>query len=219
MRVLLSGGPDADRALRAFRRAHILCDRTQTPEESGECAGSGLCDVLVHFIEADEALPIVRALRGDGIATPLLLVGAHASARDRSRALNAGADDYLNAPFLMGELLARVRALARRPPVLQPRLLAAGDLTLDCSRGLIRCGAKELRLPARELMLLEQLAGNPGQILPRDRLLQKVWGYDCEVTYNNLEVYISLLRKRLREAGSRLRIRARRGVGYFLDGA
>ncbi|MDY3619440.1 response regulator transcription factor [Agathobaculum sp.] len=218
MRVLVSGGPEADKAVLLLRRARILCDRARTLDAGGEYAGSGTCDVLVHFIIADEAVSIARGLRGDGIMTPLLLVSSHASARQRVRALDAGADDFLTAPYVTAELLARVRALGRRAPLLRPHLLPLGDLTLDCGRGMIQCGVDEFRLPARELLLLEQFALNPSQILPRDRLLQKVWGYDCEVTYNNLEVYISLLRKRLREAGSRLRIRAQRSVGYYMDG-
>lgn len=217
MRVLVSGGPEADKAAAALRHARITCDRTYTMNDSGECADSRTCDVLIHFVQGSEALEVASNLRADGIMTPLLFVAPHASARDKIHALDAGADDYLTQPFIMAELLPRVRALSRRRPLLQPTYLSFGDLLLDRDLCSLSRGDERTDVTVKEMQLLEQFLLNPHQILPRDRLLHKVWGYDCELDYNNIEVYISFLRKKLRAIGSVVSIRAKRGMGYFLD--
>ncbi|MDO4271088.1 MAG: response regulator transcription factor [Eubacteriales bacterium] len=217
MRVLLLGEAGSDKIEQAFRREHVLTDRIPDPERTPPNFGEGLYDAAVTTLPEGRAAEILRAVRADGVDIPILVLAAHASARDRIAALDAGADDFLTQPFLMGELIARVRALARRGSVLRPSLLRAGDLTFDTSQSLLRCGGSAVRLSAREKQLLELFLLNPRQILPRDLLLQKLWGCDAETAYNSVEVYVSLLRRKLRRAGSSLRVCAARGVGYYLE--
>ena len=123
----------------------------------------------------------------------------------------------LTAPFLMGELLARVRALGRRGPMLQPRLLSAGDLTLDRGHCMLQSREGQVRLSGKEMQIIELFLLHPGQVLSRTTLQQKVWGVDNEFAYNNIEVYLSLVRRKLRAIGSEVAIHAERGVGYYLE--
>ena len=151
------------------------------------------------------------------MSVPLLVVATHLSARDRILMLDAGADDVLTQPFLIGELLARIRALSRRSPVLQPRLLQAGDLSLDRGHCILTGPKGDVRLSCKELQLVELFLLHTGQVLPRETLRQKVWGIDSESAYNAIEVYLSLVRRKLRTIGSDAQIHAERGVGYYIE--
>lgn len=217
MRVLLTGTAETEKIAQALRRAHMPADTAPLPERAQADLPEGLYDVIVLSVPDGRAAGLLRAMRADGVKPPILVAAPHAAARDRIAALDAGADDFLTQPFLMGELLARVRALARRAPSPCPDLLQAGGLTLDSRQSLLHCGDTVVRLSVREKQLLELFLANPRQILPRDMLLQRLWGYDAETAYNGVEVYVSLLRRKLRQAGSTLRVCAARGVGYYLD--
>lgn len=219
MRVLLVGPNIDEKAAQALRRNRILVDTLPRPQEMADNFAEDVYDVLVHF--ADNTLPslpkLLQGIRDDGISLPILIVASHASARDRVRVLDAGADDFLTAPYLMAELVARVRALGRRAPVLQPQRLTVGDAALDLRHFLLSGPGGEIRVSGKEMQLLELFLLHPGQILPRETLQQKVWGLDSESSYNNIEVYLSLLRRKLRSVGSSVRIVAERGFGYYLD--
>ena len=219
MRVLLVGPNIDEKSAQALRRSRILVDTLPRPQDMTDYFAEDVYDVLVHF--ADNTLPslpkLMQEMRGDGVALPVLIVASHASARDRVRVLDAGADDFLTAPYLMAELVARVRALGRRAPVLQPQRLTVGDLALDPRHFLLSGPGGEIRVSGKEMQLLELFLLHPGQILPRETFQQKVWGLDSEASYNNIEVYLSLLRRKLRSVGSSVRIVAERGFGYYLD--
>lgn len=219
MRVLLVGPNIDEKSAQALRRSRILVDTLPRPQDMTDYFAEDVYDVLVHF--ADNTLPslpkLMQEMRGGGAALPVLIVASHASARDRVRVLNAGADDFLTAPCLMAELVARVRALGRRAPVLQPQRLIVGDLALDLRRFLLSGPGGEIRVSGKEMQLLELFLLHPGQILLRETFQQKIWGLDGEASYNNIEVYLSLLRRKLRSVGSSVRIVAERGFGYYLD--
>jgi DNA-binding response OmpR family regulator len=159
---------------------------------------------------------LLRELRRAGDATPILVATARSEVTDRVALLNAGADDYLVKPFSLNELLARIRALLRRPPQTAPRVLAAGNLSLDTQSQALTVAAVPLELPRLELRILTALLARPGQLLPRARLEQAVYSMDAEVTPNAIEAAISRLRRRLEGAGATVAITAMRGLGYVL---
>ena len=162
-------------------------------------------------------LEVLRELRQSGCRTPVLLLTAKSEVEDRIEGLDAGADDYLPKPFAMGELLARVRAMLRRREEFTPTLIRCGDLQLNQQNAELRCGENSVVLPKLEYKLMELLMLNQGICLSTEDMLVKVWGYETEADIGVVWVYISYLRKRLSALGSRVEIKARRGVGYTLE--
>jgi two-component system OmpR family response regulator len=136
---------------------------------------------------------------------------------DRIHGLDAGADDYLVKPFAFGELLARLRALIRRGPQERPTILTTGDVALDPAGHGVTAGGSPVELSPREFALLEFMMRRPGEVVTRTQMLDHVWDYNYGGLSNVVDVYIGYLRKKLRAAGSRTRIKTVRGVGYTLE--
>ena len=164
-------------------------------------------------------LEVLRQLRSEGCRTPVLLLTAKAEVEDRIEGLDLGADDNLPKPFAMGELLARVRAMLRRREEFTPTVLRCGDLELNQQTAELRCGDKAVVLPKLEYQLLELLMAGKGRCYSTEELLEKVWGYETEADVGVVWVYLSYLRKRLSALGSKVEIKARRGIGYTLEEA
>ena len=162
-------------------------------------------------------LDVLRELREGGCRTPVLLLTAKAEVEDRILGLDLGADDYLPKPFAMGELLARVRAMLRRADAYTPDELSFADMVLDRRSSRLSSAAGAVTLTRLECRMLEVLLLNRGACLSTEELLVKVWGYETETEPGAVWVYVSYLRRRLAAVGSRVRIRARRGVGYTLE--
>ena len=163
-------------------------------------------------------MDILRTIRSNGLHTPVIVVSAKNELADKVAALDAGADDYLTKPFYGDELMARIRAISRRGLVLSDdRLLTFGDLTLDLSTYRLSCKKNSTRLGLKELNITELLMRGGKRICSKEELLVKVWGYDTDAEYNNVEVFISNLRKKLRTLGSAVNIATVRGVGYHLE--
>ena len=135
---------------------------------------------------------------------------------DKVTGLDCGADDYLTKPFMTKELLARLRALGRRNINSPDGTLAFGDITLNKETSTLFCGENSVRLSEKELRILEYLIANQGQILTREQLAVKIWGYDSDTEYNNVEVYMSFARKKLNFVKAKVEIKAVRGIGYEL---
>ena len=175
-----------------------------------------ILDVMLPGMDGFEVL---RHLREERIATPVLMLTARGGVEDRVRGLTGGADYYLPKPFETAELMACLKTSTRRGEVAPRMTLAAGDVELSESEGKLRCTAtgKDVKLGAKEYQLMEFFLRNPGQILPKEMIQERVWGYDSEAEYNNLEVYVSFLRKKLTFLGSEAKIRASRGLGYALE--
>lgn len=174
--------------------------------------------LLDRMLPELDGIEVLKSARAAGVTAPVLLLTALDAVGDRVTGLDAGADDYLPKPFAAQELLARIRALTRRPPELTAGpALSFGDVTLDEARHQLTGPAGSGALSARECALLALLLRNAGQTLPRDTLLLRVWGPDSEVESGNLDNYIHLVRRRLTLAGSRLRVRTVRGLGYVLE--
>ena len=184
-----------------------------------DCAMSGLYDLIVLDIMLPkmDGLEVLTRLRNARVETPVLMLTARSSVEDRIRGLDHGADDYLTKPFDTGEFLARVRALTLRKDVPLEEELAFGDIRLDRRRLELCRGEERLRLGPKEFQVMECLLMNKNQIVPRNLLCEKVWGLLNESEYNNVEVYISFLRKKLRALHSDVQIRTLRNAGYFLE--
>ena len=163
-----------------------------------------------------DGLSVLRLLRAKGLATPVLMLTALGSVDERVAGLEAGADDYLPKPFAFAELLARLRALARRPADKAAIRLAAGGLELDELRHVARSGDRQVDLSAREFTLLGYLIRNAGQVVTRRQILDAVWGAAPDVYSNVVDLYVHYLRRKLRELGEADRLKTVRGVGYSL---
>ncbi len=163
-----------------------------------------------------DGLTVLTKLRASGKRTPVLLLTAKAEVSDRIQGLDMGADDYLPKPFVMEELLARIRAMLRRRDSFMPAVLEFGDLRMDPSDVTLRCADKSVSLQNREFQLMEALMKNPGIYQNADSLIVSAWGYDAEADANSVRVYLSGLRRHLEELGSKVEIRSRRNIGYTL---
>lgn len=161
---------------------------------------------------------VVYAARNRGIKTPVLMLTAKSTVDDKVTGLDCGADDYLTKPFQTKELLARIRALCRRNIRSQDGRLSFGDLILDPAAASLSCTTtgQIVRLGEKELRIMEYMIANQGQILSREQLAVKIWGFESDAEYNNVEVYMSFTRKKLLFIGSRTEIKAIRGIGYEL---
>lgn len=164
-----------------------------------------------------DGLAIVKAMREAKIHTPVLLLTAMASVHDRTEGLDSGADDYLTKPFALEELLARVRALLRRPAEQQPSILRVGDLTLDTINYSVKRSGKEINLTSREFALLEYMLRNPGRPLSKEVIISHVWDYDADVLPNTVEVYVKYLRAKIDTPFKTELIHTIRGFGYKLE--
>ena len=172
--------------------------------------------VLDVMLPHKDGFSIAREARAKGIRTPILMLTAKSELDDTVTGLDCGSDDYLTKPFRTRELLARLRALGRRCLRSADGALAFGDIELNRGASLLVCGENSVRLSEKEFRILEYLIANAGQILTRKRLAVKIWGYESDAEYNNVEVYMSFARKKLNFVKARTEIKAVRGVGYEL---
>ena len=159
---------------------------------------------------------VVREMRHNKNATPVLLLTARDDVSDKVAGLDCGADDYMTKPFSPQELLARVRALSRRQGAVQVEQLEFEDILLNLSTCELLCGAKSVRLGFKEFEVMKVLLSNPNMVISKSTLISKVWGVESEAEDNNVEAYISFLRKKLFFIGSRVTIETQRKVGYRL---
>ena len=180
---------------------------------------TGLYDLIILdiMLPGRDGLSVLKELRRDGVETPVLMLTARSSVADRIQGLDHGADDYLTKPFDTGEFLARVRALTRRNGVPLEEEPSFGDIRLDRRKLELCRGNERLRLGPKEFQVMECLLLNKNQIIPRALLCEKVWGLLSEAEYNNVEVHISFLRKKLRALHSNVQILSIRNAGYHLE--
>ncbi len=165
-----------------------------------------------------DGLTVLKRIRDKGIQTPVLLLTAKSQVEDKISGLDCGADDYLTKPFVMGELLARIRAMTRRKSSeLSLNSLTVGNVTLDRERFTISTANGEQKLGNKEFQVLEMLMLNRNVLISTERLMEKIWGFDSEAEINVVWVYISYLRKKLAAVGADVEIKASRGIGYTLE--
>lgn len=183
-------------------------------------AESGIYDIII----LDVMLPnvngfeIAKNTRHKGIRTPILMLTAMGELDDKVIGLDSGADDYLTKPFMTKELLARLRALSRRNINTPDGTLTFGDISCDINTSTLSCtsNGQSIRLSEKELRIFEYLISNQGQILTREQLAVKIWGFENDAEYNNVEVYMSFARKKINFVSSKTEIKAVRGIGYEL---
>ena len=173
-----------------------------------------LLDIMLPGMDG---ITILKTIRREQITTPVILLTAKSDRSDIINGLDAGSDDYIPKPFSTGELLARIRALLRRGKQYIPDAYTFGDLSLRKETMEICCGSQCIKLGMKEFQMIELFMNNPRQILPKDLLLNKIWGFDGQADYNNVEVYISFLRQKLNTLGTTVQIKTNRGVGYSLE--
>jgi DNA-binding response OmpR family regulator len=166
---------------------------------------------------AYDGLAIVKAMREAKIHTPVLLLTAMSNVRDRTKGLDSGADDYLVKPFALEELLARVRALLRRPTKQQSAILTVGDLTLDTNNYVVKRAGNEINLTSKEFALLEYLMRNTGRPISKEIIISHVWDYDSDILPNTVEVYVKYLRTKIDVPYKTDLIHTIRGFGYKLE--
>jgi DNA-binding response OmpR family regulator len=202
-----------------LREASHTVDWLQTGEEALDYASATDYDAIILDIMLPnmDGFEVLKKLRQRKIQSPILCLTARDDVEDRVRGLNSGADDYLVKPFDFSELLARLNALMRRPPLQAENILRVADLEMDTVRRVARRGGRELELSQREMMLLEYLMRNAGQVLTRTQIGERVWGFDFYNESNVVDVYIGYLRRKVDKDAALQLIKTVRGVGFRLS--
>jgi len=202
-----------------LKKNNYAVDAVYDGADGLDYAVSGLYDVILLDIMLPKmnGLEMLQALRSKGHSTPVLLLTAKSEIEDKVEGLDCGADDYITKPFATDELLARVRSVIRRKDVFIRDEQSFGDLTIDKNTLKIATKKDEIKTSLKEYQILEMLITNPNQIISKEQFVKKIWGYDFEGEYNSVEVYISFVRKKIIAIGSKVKIKAHRGMGYSLE--
>jgi two-component system OmpR family response regulator len=201
---------------RGLEEEGMAVDVTAKGEDALWMAGSTAYDAVVLdvMLPGIDGFETCRRLRDDGVWSPVLMLTARDAVEDRVAGLDGGADDYLTKPFSFAELLARIRALARRGPVERPSVLEVGDLRLDPATRQVWRGEAEVSLSAKEFSLLEVFMRRAGEVLSRYQLLEHAWDYEYENRSNVVDVYVRYLREKIDRPFGRDTIETVRGAGY-----
>ena len=209
----------ADGICEIFRSQKYTCDAVYDGEEGLAYAESGIYDVIVLDIMLPKmnGFEVLKTLRSKRINTPIILLTARDDVSDKVKGLDFGADDYLTKPFSKDELLARIRALSCRTGDVIIDELAYGDLVLDLNGYTLSCNGKSLHIGHKEFEILKIMLSNPTQTFSKEDIITKVWGYLSDAEDNNVEVYISFIRKKLTFLKSKVSIATVRKIGYYLD--
>ena len=203
-----------------FQKNKYCVDAVYTGPEGLKYAQSGIYDAIVLDIMLPEmdGITILRTLREEKNDVPVLFLSAKDEIADKVKGLDCGADDYMTKPFSTDELLARVRALTRRKGEVKEDTLTFGDLTLDKNKcELQKVGGASVKLSLKEFQIIELLFEAPHQVIKKERIIEKIWGGDSDAEYNNVEVYISFIRKKMDYLKVQTVIRTARGIGYSLE--
>lgn len=209
----------ADALGQIMKEQHYLADIVYNGTDGLCCGLSGEYDVIVLdvMLPGQNGFDVVKKLREAHNQTPVLMLTARDDIRDKVTGLDKGADDYMTKPFVPEELLARIRAVSRRQGEVLVEEMTFGDLTLNLSANDLSCGSKSIHLGYKEFEVLRILMNNPDKLISKDTLISRVWGDDSDAEDNNVEAYISFLRKKLSFVGSKAEIGTVRKVGYRLE--
>lgn len=221
MRLLIAEDDrDIVKALTAlFEHNNYSVDAVYNGNDGYDYAAAGNYDgiILDIMMPGMDGLEVLRALRGSGVRTPVLLLTARGDVEDKVNGLDAGADDYLPKPFAASELLARVRAMLRRRENYQDDILEFQGLSLNLATFELSFQDRNLRLVSREFQMLQLLMQSPGTVISTEQFMERIWGWDSDVEVSIVWVYVSNLRKKIDKLGAPVNIKAVRGVGYCLE--
>jgi|SRR5262245_239765 two-component system, OmpR family, response regulator len=203
---------------RGLREEGLSADVARTGDDALWMARATEYDAIVLdvMLPGTDGFEVCRAIREGGTWSPVLMLTARDAVEDRVEGLDAGADDYLTKPFSFAELLARLRALVRRPPLERPTVLEVGDLRLDPATRRVWRGETEVGLSAKEFALLETFMRRPGEVLSRYHLLEHCWDHGYENRSNVVDVYVRYLREKIDRPFGRTSLETVRGAGYRL---
>lgn len=209
----------ANAVKQVLKKDHYLVDLAFDGQDGLDNALTGQYDVIVLDILLPEmdGLTVLRQIRLAHITTPVIMLTAKSETTDKIRGLDLGADDYLAKPFEVEELLARIRALSRRQPQINAGFeLSFGNCMLDTQRLTLLQGALQANLTIKEAQILELLIINRNIVVSKERMIEKIWGYETDTVDGNVETQVSLLRKKMRKVQSNMTVKAIRGTGYVL---
>lgn len=209
----------SDAIAQLLRDQHYEVDCVYDGRSGLEYARAGHYDLIILdvMLPQMDGFGVVKTMRREKISTPVLILTARENISDKITGLDCGADDYMTKPFDYDELFARIRALTRRVGEVVLNEITYGDLTLDLERAELRCGEKAVHLGYKEFAIMQRFMQHPQISISKEELIVSVWGSDSDACENNVEVYISFLRKKLTFLGSRVQIYTLRRIGYRLE--
>lgn len=210
----------AEALTQILRKNNYTVDGASDGEAGLDNALAGIYDLIILDIMLPkmDGIQVLKNIRKEGLSTPVILLTAKGEISDKIKGLDSGADDYLAKPFATEELLARIRAMARRKgEILPDNILSYGDIELNTANLKLSGENKEVKLTLKESELLEFLIHHKNMTVSKESIIEKLWGFDSEVEHNHVEVYISFLRKKLVFLNSKVAIDTIRGVGYSLE--
>lgn len=219
MRLLLAEDELSRAIVAILTHNHYSVDAVYDGQEALDYLENGAYDgaILDIMMPKLDGLSVLRQIRKDGNAIPVLMLTAKSEIDDRVLGLDSGADDYIAKPFATKELLARIRAMTRRQSDLSDTVLRFGNVSLNRATFELCTPKGSLRLANKEFQMLEMLMANPRNLISTERFMEKIWGYDSEAEINVVWVYISYLRKKLAALSASVQIKVARNMGYTLE--
>lgn len=210
----------AEALVQIFGKNKYISDACYDGVSGLDNALTGIYDVIILDIMLPKmnGLDVLQQIRLNRISTPVILLTAKDEISDKVKGLDYGADDYLTKPFATDELLARIRTVVRRNSnVICDNILSYADISLNLFTYELICEQNTVKLGLKEYSIMEMFLKNKGMVMSKENLIEKIWGYESDAEYNNVEVYISFLRKKLIHIHSNVSIKTVRGVGYRLE--
>ena len=210
----------ADAISETLKKENFMTNIITDGEEGEDEALTGIYDLILLdiMLPNKDGFKILESLQREKVETPVIILTAKSEIYDKLNGLENGADDYITKPFHIKELVARIKVvLKRKTDVKDLNIIQYEDLSLNLRNGKISCQNNEITINGKELELLEILMINKNQAVSRELLADKIWGYNSDAEYNNVEVYISFLRKKLKLLKSKVEIKTVRGIGYILE--
>lgn len=210
----------ADAIAETLKKENFTVEIITDGQKGEEEALTNIYDLILLdvMLPNKNGFEILKQLRKEKVDTPIIMLTSKTEIYDKLNGLENGADDYITKPFHMRELVARVKVILKRNSNLENTdIIEFADIKLDLRTGIMSCRKNEIAINGKELELLEVLLINRKQIISRETLANKIWGYDSDTEYNNVEVYISFLRKKLKLLNSQVKIKAVRGIGYKME--